>query len=141
VYRRNISFPFLIICSLIKAVIVPVAWIAILIWAMVKVPPSISLGNQPASVSGTALTWAWLSSLNSALGNYAPLAVNIPDFTVGCMNIFLSCVNVLCSGTLKMSECKTLAVNHFTNVYTYLAQAIHTGCLDSDTIHPHWLCR
>lgn len=71
--------------SLFKAMIVPAAWIAILIWAMVKVPPSISLANQQSTVSGSALVWAWFSSMNSALGNYATLAVNIPDFTVSTM--------------------------------------------------------
>ncbi|KAF9066556.1 permease for cytosine/purines, uracil, thiamine, allantoin-domain-containing protein [Rhodocollybia butyracea] len=83
-----IQFPIMLISPqrirwffLIKAVIVPIAWIAILIWAMVKVPPSISLDNQRASVSGSVFAWAWLSSMNSALGNYATLAVNIPDFT------------------------------------------------------------
>ncbi|KAJ3724309.1 permease for cytosine/purines, uracil, thiamine, allantoin-domain-containing protein [Lentinula guzmanii] len=83
-----IQFPIMLISPqriryffLFKAMIVPAAWLSILIWAMVKVPPSISLANQHASVSGSALVWAWFSSMNSALGNYATLAVNIPDFT------------------------------------------------------------
>ncbi|KAF7796008.1 hypothetical protein EIP86_007177 [Pleurotus ostreatoroseus] len=67
---------------LIKALIVPPAWFAILIWAAVKVPASQGLFAQHAQVSGADLSWAWLSSLNSALGAYATLAVNIPDFTV-----------------------------------------------------------
>ncbi|KIK70323.1 hypothetical protein GYMLUDRAFT_32322 [Collybiopsis luxurians FD-317 M1] len=66
---------------LVKAIVVPAAWISILIWAMVKVPPRISLDHQRSSISGSALAWAWLSSMNSALGNYSTLAVNIPDFT------------------------------------------------------------
>lgn len=65
-----------------KAVIVPLAWLTILIWAMVKAPPSISLEPKHSKLSGSSLRWAWLHALNSALGGYATLAVNIPDFTV-----------------------------------------------------------
>ncbi|KAG6837788.1 hypothetical protein H0H93_001715, partial [Arthromyces matolae] len=53
---------------------------------MVKVPSHISLA--PASsplvqntLHGSALAWAWLNALNSSLGLYATLAINIPDFT------------------------------------------------------------
>jgi len=72
---------------LVKSLIVPAAWIAILVWACVKVPTSTSLGAGRTSVGsgavlhGSALSWAWLGALNSALGSYATLAVNIPDFT------------------------------------------------------------
>jgi len=89
-----IQFPFLLVSPhrirylfLVKSLIVPAAWIAILIWACVKVPISTSLGGERTAVGsgavlqGSALSWAWLSALNSALGNYATLAVNIPDFT------------------------------------------------------------
>jgi len=48
----------------------------------VKVPASVSLAPVHANLSGSSFSWAWLSSLNSALGIYATLAVNIPDFTV-----------------------------------------------------------
>ncbi|KAJ7584871.1 permease for cytosine/purines, uracil, thiamine, allantoin-domain-containing protein [Mycena floridula] len=64
-----------------KAIIVPAAWLSILIWAMIRVPPSQSLTTKHTALSGSALSWAWLSSLNSALGIYATLAVNIGDFT------------------------------------------------------------
>ncbi|KAF8206421.1 permease for cytosine/purines, uracil, thiamine, allantoin-domain-containing protein [Mycena galopus ATCC 62051] len=83
-----IQFPFLLISPqrirhlfVVKAIIVPATWLAILIWAMHEAPPSISLGPKHAALSGSAASWAWLSSLNSALGIYATLAVNIPDFT------------------------------------------------------------
>ncbi|KAF5343585.1 hypothetical protein D9757_002102 [Collybiopsis confluens] len=83
-----IQFPIMLISPqriryffLLKAILVPAAWISILIWAMVKVPPRISLNHQHSSISGNTLAWAWLSSMNSAVGNYATLAVNIPDFT------------------------------------------------------------
>ncbi|KAF7374888.1 hypothetical protein MSAN_00374900 [Mycena sanguinolenta] len=83
-----IQFPFLLVSPqrirhlfVVKAFIVPATWLAILIWAMHEAPPSVSLTPKHAELSGSAASWAWLSSLNSALGIYATLAVNIPDFT------------------------------------------------------------
>jgi NCS1 family nucleobase:cation symporter-1 len=83
-----IQFPFLLVSPqkirwlfLAKAIIVPPTWLALLIWALVKVPPSSGLLSQKAVLSGSELSWAWLGALNSALGNYATLGVNIPDFT------------------------------------------------------------
>lgn len=91
---------------LAKAIIVPPTWVrldlipnhawyvglnqtfqlklSMLIWAFVKVPPSSPDGliTEHTSLSGASLSWAWLSALNSALGIYATLGVNIPDFTV-----------------------------------------------------------
>jgi len=64
-----------------KAVIVPIAMLAILIWAMVKAPPSVSLEPHKPSLSGSTAAWAWLSALNGSLGFYATMSVNIPDFT------------------------------------------------------------
>ncbi|KAI0275993.1 NCS1 nucleoside transporter family [Russula aff. rugulosa BPL654] len=85
-----IQFPFMFVSPqkirwlfLAKSIIVPPTWIALLIWAMVKVPPSSGLLSQKAELSGSALSWAWLGALNSALGSYSTLGVNIPDFTVG----------------------------------------------------------
>lgn len=59
--------------------------LAMLIWAFVKVPSSSPGGliAEHTTLSGSSLSWAWLSALNSALGIYATLGVNIPDFTVG----------------------------------------------------------
>ncbi|THU93841.1 NCS1 nucleoside transporter family [Dendrothele bispora CBS 962.96] len=65
----------------LKAVIVPFAWLAMLIWAMIKAPPSVSLEPKHSALTGADFSWAWLSALNSALGIYSTLAVNIPDFT------------------------------------------------------------
>ncbi|KAJ8090307.1 hypothetical protein PM082_018903 [Marasmius tenuissimus] len=65
----------------VKAYIVPLAFLIILIWAMVRAPPSVSLEPQRAVATGSDFSWAWLSALNSALGLYATLSVNIPDFT------------------------------------------------------------
>lgn len=83
-----IQFPFMLVSPqkirwlfMVKAIIVPPAWLAMLIWAMVRVPPSTSLDHKGGSLAGSAGSWAWLSALNSALGLYSTLAVNIPDFT------------------------------------------------------------
>ena len=66
----------------VKGIIVPIAWISILIWSYVKVPAKISLDPNHSGLKGNALSWAWLSAMNSAIGSYATLSVNIPDFTV-----------------------------------------------------------
>ncbi|KAH9982021.1 cytosine-purine permease [Russula compacta] len=83
-----IQFPFMFISPqrirwlfLAKAIIVPPTWLGLLIWAFVKVPPNTGLLSQKGKLSGSEFTWAWLSALNSALGSYATLGVNIPDFT------------------------------------------------------------
>ena len=64
-----------------KGIIVPIAWLAMLIWSFVKVPAHSGLFEQHSSLEGSKLSWAWLSALNSAIGGWSPLAVNIPDFT------------------------------------------------------------
>ncbi|KAF9477454.1 cytosine-purine permease [Pholiota conissans] len=65
----------------VKGTLVPIAWLSMLIWSFVKVPASSSLEPLHTSLHGSDLSWAWLSALNSALGIYATLSVNIPDFT------------------------------------------------------------
>lgn len=65
-----------------KAAIVPLTWLVMLIWAMKKAPPSVSLQADHSPLSGSALSWAWLSSMNNAFAIYSTLSVNIPDFTV-----------------------------------------------------------
>ncbi|KAG2065216.1 NCS1 nucleoside transporter family [Suillus decipiens] len=64
-----------------KGVLTPIAWLAMIVWAFVKVPASQGLFSQHATIEGNSFSWAWLSALNSALGSYASLSVNIPDFT------------------------------------------------------------
>lgn len=80
-----IQFPFMFVSPqrirylfMAKALIVPAAWLALLIWSVVKVPTALSLDPEHTSLSGSALSYAYLSSLNSALGIYSTLAVNIP---------------------------------------------------------------
>ncbi|TBU38119.1 NCS1 nucleoside transporter family [Dichomitus squalens] len=83
-----IQFPLMLVSPqkirwlfMIKAFVVPPAWLAMLIWSFVKVPSSKGLFEQHSALSGSAMSYAWLSALNSALGIYSTLAVNIPDFT------------------------------------------------------------
>jgi NCS1 family nucleobase:cation symporter-1 len=85
-----IQFPFMLVSPqkirwlfLAKAIIVPPTWLALLIWALVKVPPNSGLLTQKAELSGSELTWAWLGALNSALGGFGGMGVGISDFTVG----------------------------------------------------------
>ncbi|KIJ18168.1 hypothetical protein PAXINDRAFT_179500 [Paxillus involutus ATCC 200175] len=83
-----IQFPFMLLTPhkvrwlfLVKAVVVPIAWLSMVIWAFVRVPPSDGLFSQHATITGSQFSWTWLSAMNSALGVYASLSVNIPDFT------------------------------------------------------------
>ncbi|KZP30106.1 NCS1 nucleoside transporter family [Athelia psychrophila] len=83
-----VQFPFMLVSPqkirwlfVVKAMIVPATWVAMLIWAFVRVPPSQGLLNQHTTLKGSELGWAWMSAVNSALGLYSTLAVNIPDFT------------------------------------------------------------
>ncbi|KAH7911800.1 permease for cytosine/purines, uracil, thiamine, allantoin-domain-containing protein [Hygrophoropsis aurantiaca] len=65
----------------VKGIIVPIAWLAMVIWCFVKVPASEGLFVQHATAEGPYFSWTWLSAMNSALGIYSSLSVNIPDFT------------------------------------------------------------
>jgi nucleobase:cation symporter-1, NCS1 family len=67
---------------LTKAIIAPPTWLALLIWAFVKVPPNISLLTPKNTLSGNELPWAWLSAFNSALGFFATAGLNMSNFTV-----------------------------------------------------------
>jgi cytosine/uracil/thiamine/allantoin permease len=58
-----------------KSVIVPVAWMAILVWAFVATDGG-EMFAQKATLTGSAYSWAFLSSLTSVIGNYATLSVN-----------------------------------------------------------------
>ena len=86
----TIQLPFMLVSPhkirwlfLVKALIVPPSWLALLIWSFVKVPSSKGLFTLHATTTGSEFSWAYLKALNGALGLYATLSVNIPDFTVG----------------------------------------------------------
>jgi NCS1 nucleoside transporter family len=77
-----VQFPFLCIhpnkarwLFLAKTVIVPAAWIAILIWAFVAEGAG-PIFEQKPTVSGSQYSWVFLASMTSVLGNYATLSVN-----------------------------------------------------------------
>lgn len=79
-----LQFPFLCmhpnkLCWLftIKYVAVPIAWIAILIWAFVAEKGGGGIfDQQTATVSGSKYSWLFLVNMTSVLGNYATLSVN-----------------------------------------------------------------
>ena len=61
---------------MVKSVVVPIAWIAILVWAFVATDGGGDLFTQKSKIEGSAYSWAFLSSLTSVIGNYATLSVN-----------------------------------------------------------------
>lgn len=62
---------------MVKSVVVPIAWIAILIWAFVATKgEDIFAATSKSTLQGSAYSWAFLSSLTSVIGNYATLSVN-----------------------------------------------------------------
>jgi nucleobase:cation symporter-1, NCS1 family len=56
-----------------KSIIVPLSWIAIMGWALGSTDGG-EIFNQQAQVSGSAYSWAFLSSMTSVIGNYATLS-------------------------------------------------------------------
>ncbi|KAH9064377.1 NCS1 nucleoside transporter family [Lactarius vividus] len=66
---------------LAKTIVVPPTWFALLIWAVVKVPLNSSLLAQRSALSGSELSWAWLGALNSAIGIFSAIGINMPNFT------------------------------------------------------------
>ncbi|KDN51568.1 hypothetical protein RSAG8_00113, partial [Rhizoctonia solani AG-8 WAC10335] len=82
-----IQLPFLLVSPhkvrylfIAKAILAPSAGLAMMIWGFVRTGGG-PIFEQKATISGSALSWAMLSAMNSAIGNYATLSVNIPDFT------------------------------------------------------------
>lgn len=67
-----------------KSILVPIAFIAMLIWAFRSTNgtggPLLS-SSATATISGSAYSYAWLSGLTAVIGNYATLSVNMPDFS------------------------------------------------------------
>ncbi|KAI9852514.1 MAG: hypothetical protein M1830_006789, partial [Pleopsidium flavum] len=58
-----------------KSIIVPIAWIAILIWAFRSTGGG-DIFSQQVTTHGSAYSWAYLASMTSVIGNYATLSVN-----------------------------------------------------------------
>jgi hypothetical protein len=117
------------------------------IWAFVRVPSSQGLFKHHTSLEGAALSWAWLRALNSALGLYSTLAVNIPDFTVSARSFCLYEVVIkfslieLCSGMQRMSEREFLYIVVQESWYLMpicARQTIHTDIHYTHCIHFCW---
>ncbi|ORX97439.1 uracil permease [Clohesyomyces aquaticus] len=67
---------------MVKSVVVPVAWIAILGWAFGTTRgEDIFQKTSTKTIQGSEYSWAFLSSLTSVIGNYATLSVNQADFS------------------------------------------------------------
>jgi len=67
-----------------KSIIVPICFIAILIWSFRSTHGTggaLLASTAKSSIGGSAYSYAWLSSLTSVIGNYATLSVNMPDFS------------------------------------------------------------
>ncbi|KAJ5734937.1 uncharacterized protein N7483_000062 [Penicillium malachiteum] len=66
----------------VKSILVPITWLAILIWAFVAEKGGGNIfKEQSASVSGSKYSWLFLVNMTSVLGNYATLSVNQSDFS------------------------------------------------------------
>ncbi|EIW76701.1 NCS1 nucleoside transporter family [Coniophora puteana RWD-64-598 SS2] len=85
-----IQLPFMLLSPqkirwlfMVKGVFTPITWLAMVIWSFVRVPAHQPGGlfNQHSTLSNPTFSWVWLSAMNSALGIYSSLSVNIPDFT------------------------------------------------------------
>lgn len=83
-----IQFPFLCMSPnqlrwlfMAKSILVPIAWIAVLIWAFVAESGGGKIFDQHSSVTGSAYSWLWLANMTSVLGNYATLSINQSDFS------------------------------------------------------------
>jgi nucleobase:cation symporter-1, NCS1 family len=84
------QFPFLLIPGemvrwffVFKAIVVPIAFLVVMCWSMHAVGgfASSPIAQQEATVSGSALGWAFMNALNASLGTYCTLGVNVADFT------------------------------------------------------------
>ena len=67
-----------------KSIVVPICFLAMLIWAFRSTGGTggaLLASSARAKTSGSAYSYAWLSSLTSVIGNYATLSVNMPDFS------------------------------------------------------------
>lgn len=65
-----------------KSILVPTAFLAILIWALVSTRDTdIWAQAAPTTLHGSAYSWAFLANLTSVIGNYATLSVNQADFS------------------------------------------------------------
>lgn len=65
----------------VKAFVAPVAGTGLMIWALVRAGGAGPVVRQGATASGSALGWAVIAGIMSAVSNFATLIVNAPDFS------------------------------------------------------------
>lgn len=61
---------------LVKSVLVPVAWVAMLVWAFVAEGGGDLFEEKGSRVRGSRYSWLFLANMTSVLGNYATTSVN-----------------------------------------------------------------
>lgn len=61
---------------LVKSVLVPVAWVAMLVWAFVAEGGGDLFEEKGSKVRGSRYSWLFLANMTSVLGNYATTSVN-----------------------------------------------------------------
>lgn len=93
-----VQFPFLYVhpnkarwLFVAKSIIVPIAWIAIFIWALVVEGPG-PIFDQKPSAQGSQYSWVFLASMTSVLGNYATLSVNQVSTTPLALTPYQLCI-------------------------------------------------
>lgn len=64
----------------VKAYFVPTAGVAFFVWAIVRAKGIGPIVHQPGKLQGSALGWAMVKGIMSAIANFATLIVNDPDF-------------------------------------------------------------
>ncbi|EPQ52164.1 uridine permease Fui1 [Gloeophyllum trabeum ATCC 11539] len=64
----------------VKSIVVPIAAIVFFVWCIVKAKGVGPIVRQPATIHGSELGWAMVTSLMSCISNMATLVVNGPDF-------------------------------------------------------------
>jgi nucleobase:cation symporter-1, NCS1 family len=65
----------------VKAVVAPIAGIALFIWALVRAKGAGPIIHQKATAEGSELAWGIIAGIMSAVSNFATLIVNAPDFS------------------------------------------------------------
>lgn len=128
-----IQFPFLCInpnklrwLFMAKSIIVPIAWIAILIWAF-KSTGGGEIFNQKVSVTGSQYSWLWLANLTSVIGNYATLSVN----QVRSAPIKVPVNEILMSVIVRLFAILPRQCQVATDVHSHAPHSLHIFCF-------HW---
>lgn len=73
------EFSYLVVIT--KSVLVPITFLALLIWSFTGTKTSFLSHSPPTQLSGSSYAWAYLSSMTSTIGGYTTLSVNQADFS------------------------------------------------------------